>query len=290
MQFSDTNKSALIYDSDTTLGYTITEDLLRKGCKVYLFLLSDRQENDRFSLLLNADYTLEIFYLSENCIDNYLDKIFSISPQKIFIIPQRFELAYVLSDRSETISQQQVDFNYFSLLLTRYAENQGVPIFTSKGYLVDSDNLSKLVDRIVEFLYSPDRQLWFNTLDVLLCISPQFLFKQPFEDDLNLDFRIFPHIQLRDLLKCIFEALGAELEFSGKGIQEKGVIVDYEEELLVPSAHIRLGNTIIKINDKTYEKLAAIPAPAIVPSNTADLPQDISVIVRKLILKKTMSL
>lgn len=60
---------------------------------------------------------------------------------------------------------------------------------------------------------------------------------------------------VRDFVRLSFAELGIDVEFSGKGEREKGVIIDVDEARLVAlgidTAHIKFGQTVVKV-DPTY--------------------------------------
>lgn len=60
---------------------------------------------------------------------------------------------------------------------------------------------------------------------------------------------------VRDFVRLSFSELGIEIEFSGKGEQEKGVIIDVDEERLaelnIDKSLIKFGQTVVKV-DPTY--------------------------------------
>src|SRR5690606_17923999 len=61
---------------------------------------------------------------------------------------------------------------------------------------------------------------------------------------------------VRDFVKMGFAELGIDVEFSGKGDLEKGVIIDVDEQRLIelaikPSA-IKLGQTVVKVDPAYY--------------------------------------
>lgn len=60
---------------------------------------------------------------------------------------------------------------------------------------------------------------------------------------------------VRDFVRLSFAELGIEIEFSGKGEQEKGVIIDVDEERLaelnLDKSLIKFGQTVVKV-DPTY--------------------------------------
>ena len=61
---------------------------------------------------------------------------------------------------------------------------------------------------------------------------------------------------VRDFVKSSFAELGIEIEFSGKGEQEKGVIIDVDEarlnELGIDQEHIKFGQTVVRVDPMYY--------------------------------------
>lgn len=61
---------------------------------------------------------------------------------------------------------------------------------------------------------------------------------------------------VRDFVKLAFSELGIELEFSGKGINEKGVIIDIDNQkannLNLNLEHLKLGQTLIKVDPRYF--------------------------------------
>jgi GDPmannose 4,6-dehydratase len=61
---------------------------------------------------------------------------------------------------------------------------------------------------------------------------------------------------VRDFVRLAFAELGIEIEFSGKGEQEKGVIIDVDEERLaelkIDKSVIKFGQTVVKVDPAYY--------------------------------------
>ncbi|MCL7988846.1 GDP-mannose 4,6-dehydratase [Sphingobacterium sp. lm-10] len=57
---------------------------------------------------------------------------------------------------------------------------------------------------------------------------------------------------VRDFVRLSFSELGIEVEFSGKGVAEKGVVIDRDQdrmkELGIDADHIKLGQTVVKVD------------------------------------------
>lgn len=61
---------------------------------------------------------------------------------------------------------------------------------------------------------------------------------------------------VRDFVKMSFAELGIEIEFSGKDVQEKGVIIDVDEakveSLGLKSDNLKLGTTVVRVDPKYF--------------------------------------
>ncbi len=61
---------------------------------------------------------------------------------------------------------------------------------------------------------------------------------------------------VRDFVRLAFAEVGVEVEFSGKGVQEKGVIIDTDEtrlkELGINPSHIKFGQTVVKVDERYF--------------------------------------
>ena len=61
---------------------------------------------------------------------------------------------------------------------------------------------------------------------------------------------------IRDFVRLAFAEVGIEIEFSGKGVQEKGVIIDRDDDTLnqlcIPTDRIKLGQTVVKVDPQYF--------------------------------------
>ena len=61
---------------------------------------------------------------------------------------------------------------------------------------------------------------------------------------------------VRDFVRMAFAEVGIEIEFSGKGVMEKGVIIDCDEKLLselnIPFENVKLGQTVVKVDPQYF--------------------------------------
>lgn len=61
---------------------------------------------------------------------------------------------------------------------------------------------------------------------------------------------------VRDFVRMAFAEVGIEIAFSGKAEQEKGVIIDFDEEVLnrlnIPVENIKLGQTVVKVDTQYF--------------------------------------
>lgn len=256
MQFSDAQPSVLVYDSGTSVGLFLTQELIGKGLKVHLLLSEASANSSLYESIVKDKNLFEIHEFSGDCLSNYNAIIFPHQPQKIFIPPPKLVLNKLFSSELDNSPMQDVDDGRVALI--GYAQNQGIEVIQTPGYYCTDIEMEHIIDAIIAYLKSSNRYLLVNSLDVPLWISSQdnLPLSSNFEDMEFERLQQYYSLQLRDVIKVVFEVVGAELEFCGRGPQERGVIVDYENELLVESTHIRLGNTVVKINDTLHEQLS----------------------------------
>ncbi len=59
------------------------------------------------------------------------------------------------------------------------------------------------------------------------------------------------HLTFRDMVRTAFTNQGVEIEFSGKGINERGVVIDIDEykfaELAIDANTLRFGQTVVRV-------------------------------------------
>ena len=59
-----------------------------------------------------------------------------------------------------------------------------------------------------------------------------------------------------NFVRLAFAEAGVEVEFSGKGVQEKGVIIDADEnrlkELGIDPANVKFGQTVVKVDERYF--------------------------------------
>jgi hypothetical protein len=154
-------------------------------------------------------------------------------------------------------------------LLILLAEQNKITIIQHDFWQCTSEILDEVITKILHSIFSENgRKMYLNTLQadfvfieklpyvelLVKCIkdSPEVL-KSELEDS---------QISIRDIFRLVFDVFGAEIEFCGKGEHERGVIVDYEDDILslsnINTSKIRLGNTIVKLNEVNYNRISAI--------------------------------
>lgn len=61
---------------------------------------------------------------------------------------------------------------------------------------------------------------------------------------------------VREFVRMAFNQLGIEVEFSGKGVHEKGVIIDIDTECMeqagLTADHLRFGQTVVKVDSRYF--------------------------------------
>lgn len=249
----------LIYDPYSLCGYYLAKNLLAKGYTIILFSNLKLFNSLGTSSELDLIKSIEFYDLNNGCENNFgaifsrnnIHKIFYIysfvSCDFIFEGTHFFDYATEQMGISETL-----DF---------FAKENSIEVIAHKGFHCTAEVLEGIINRIGDFLLNQNKRLYVNilNLDLIFCSQTEYvnILEQilTFGEDTNHKFSSY-FLGLRDVFRILFEELGAEIEFCGKEAHERGVIVDYDEDFLteknISIPKIRLGNTLIKINDDNY--------------------------------------
>src|SRR5690606_40984604 len=103
MQFSDAQPSVLVYDSGTSVGLFLTQELIGKGLKVHLLLSEASANSSLYESIVKDKNLFEIHEFSGDCLSNYNAIIFPHQPQKIFIPPRSEEHTSELQSRENLV-------------------------------------------------------------------------------------------------------------------------------------------------------------------------------------------
>lgn len=252
MQTEQGKQFIVILDPFSSRGISLAKDIIAKGYVVQLFL--DKQLTDEQELLNLKVFqsSLVIYDILESCESNNLEKLFVGHLTKILCIRKE-----VLSD---WIFDTYYDFSQAHRLLEcqrkflQLAEQNSIQIEYIPSNYQYTSVFEELVSKIFEFICNDQKRLYVNSLDFNIIYSLDDNKSEDIDDhqDYLLNEGSFS-LGFRDLIKLVFECIGAEIEFCGRNENERGVIVDYDEQILleagVYSEKIKLGNTIIKINE-----------------------------------------
>ncbi|WP_159636651.1 hypothetical protein [Sphingobacterium composti Ten et al. 2007 non Yoo et al. 2007] len=257
MQQSITHKH-LIYDPYSPCGYYLAKILIAKGHQVML-LSNQEYVNTRYAEEDLDNRSFEYYDIKNSC-DSNLFKILSKEDFSEFIyIKSMLSSAFIFE--SSYSFENEIKQKEIRLLLDSFASENNIEIVEHRAFHCNKEVMEGIINRIGDFLLDKNKRLYVNLLDlnIIFCADNEYV---NILDDIIEKYNERNHlfipnvISLRDIFKVICEELGAELEFCGKGEHERGVIVDYDEDFLtdrnIDIPKIRLGNTLIKINDGNY--------------------------------------
>lgn len=291
------SKNLIIFDPYTTNGFLLAQKLLTKGYSVLLFT-----NTTKTNLLVNSSSEelkpqLSFCDITKGCIDNYASNEFFQQSEYLIIINS-------LADK-ECIFDTQYDFKnelhaaQLKYNLSLFAKENQIKIIESGIWHCSPAILDLLITAILDFLRNEsERRLYLNTLhcDFFLMENSTYLeileqsVDTKFGDDLIIETQS-SQINIRDIFRLVFEELGAEIEFCGRAEHERGVIVDYDEDVLSPlkfdSSKIRLGNTVVKINEQKYNIINDIIKSGFNKENTFELRTNILSEIKRLVKSKT---
>lgn len=265
---NQSTKTLIIFDPYTTNGFLLAKKILAKGYKIYLYtnrlrcdFLFDFPSND-------LDPKLIIYDLSKGFSDNLVPEFFFRLSEYLIIIDSLPETILFLDDTCG-FSYELYATQLKEKLLFEAKENHVKTVDTGIWHF-SLENLDELVSRIFDFIqHDSEPRLFLNTLQCDFFLMENSLYldllentvdNQPTEDLITAIEN--SRSSIRDVLRLVFDELGAEIEFCGRAEYERGVIVDYEDDILTRlifnTSKIRLGNTIVKINELNYNEISAV--------------------------------
>jgi len=265
---NQSTKTLLIFDPYTTNGFLLAQKLLTKGYTIYL--CTNRLKCNHLSNFPSDDLDakLTVYDLSQGSSDNLVPEVFFRLSDCLIIINSLPD-AKLFLDTTCGFSYELYASQLKDKLLHKAKENQ-VKIVDGEFWHCAPGILEQLISRIFDFLqHDSERRLFLNTLQCDFFLMENSLYldllekvvdSQPTEDLITLveNYRS----SIRDVLRLVFEELGAEIEFCGRAEYERGVIVDYEDDVLTRLisniSKIRLGNTIVKINELNYNDISTV--------------------------------
>ncbi|MCA5003922.1 hypothetical protein [Sphingobacterium bovistauri] len=266
MEQNQYSESILIYAPFSFAGIFTPNNLLKKGFSVQL--LTHRGEvNAGFLPYFNgADTQLRVFEIDECCTDDIFKSEDLFNVQKILLLKGIQSKDWIFNTSFDEGSLLRIIACENKFL--QYAEVNAIPVINSTAFYCSSVNFEEIIIHILSFFKEDTRRLMVNSLDLIIHLPDYFNADKLFIGDQHhivIDQNSMTSV--RELIRCTFEPMGLEIQFSGKGVHERGVIVDFDDDTLAQfglhSSKIRLGNTVVKMNDfanssiETYLNLQA---------------------------------
>lgn len=284
-------KHFILVDPYLKDGILLAKKLLSIGYYVSVIGDTANSEVDVISTRQSSNNDLEILDIKNGCINN-------IIPNNDLKFSKKFYVLNTLKSVNSIFTvpntkENNALFAEFIHGIKRFAIENQIEICYNKIHHCELSFIEEIIDYLNSFFKNNEKRLMVNSLDIVWFVGGKNMFIDEIVKDIldsNSDADNFSNrITFRDLLKIYFEVLGAELEFCGKGEQERGVIVDYAEEILslhgLGSQKIRLGNTVLKINDlhdsSLFEKLKGQNLNSLDSNLSAELEGKIKRLIKK---------
>lgn len=260
-------KTLTIFDPYTSNGNLLAQKFLNSGYKV--LLLADKTNSQLQHISASKDLNSDFIFLDvlDSCIDNLSVLETILESENLIVIKSLidakcfFDLSYDFQNEIEIVELKQ------QLILL--AEKNDIPIIQHDVWQCTDEILDGIITKILEFIVAENsRKMYVNTLHADMFLMEKLSYVELLEKCVRNSSEVLwselngSQINIRDLFRLVLDELGAEIEFCGKGEQERGVIIDYEDHILslynVDRSKIRLGNTIVKINEENYNNISAV--------------------------------
>lgn len=286
-------KTLLIFDPYSINGFLLAQKLHSRGYSVVLYTDRSKHTFESNFTTVGSDTELIICDLSQSCNDNFLVDDFFQQSEYFIVINSLVDIKWL----SDSAYNPKNDLHLAQLkkkLILQAEENQ-VKVVEPKVWHCSPEILDQLITTILDFLQEDSqRRLYFNLLHCDLFLMENDSYLELLEKSISgslVDNLIaeLPHylISVQDVLRLVFEELGAEIEFCGRAEQERGVIVDYDELVLAQSefdtSKIRLGNTVVKINESNYSEISSLLNYGIRKEKLLESAFDVLLIAKRLI-------
>lgn len=269
MSKDNLDQNIIIIDPFSSNGLILARDFSLKKRLVTLFTSSIFINNSDFLGQNEVEDNLQIVDVSDSCVDNLMKYFFSHNYSRIFIIKPLFDVDLIFKELSEVEIEQFNKISSLEIAIKNYALKNDIGVYGNDCFFVTSLFLEKFVEKLINFLQSDQKRLLVNSFDFTLLYNHKLNLRDYYSTFLNVDnsFELDSDASasiftIRDLFRVVFEELGAELEFSGKNENERGVIVDYMDDFPFKNdllTHkIKLGNTLLKLNDKIHSRLSNV--------------------------------
>jgi CheY-like chemotaxis protein len=288
-------KTLTIFDPYTSNGNLLAQKFLNSGCKV--LLLGDKTNSQLEHISTSKDLNSDFIFLDvlDSCIDN-LRALGTIRQSENLIVIKSLAGTKCFFDLSYDFKNEIV-ISELKKQLILLAEKNEIPIIQHNLWQCSGEILDGVITKILEFIVDENnRKMYVNTLQADLFLMEKLSYVELLEKCIRYSSEVLwtelhaSQISIRDLFRLVLDELGAEIEFCGKGEQERGVIIDYEDDILslynVDRSKIRLGNTIVKINEANYNKISAVSKFESKRDNHTSLSNINSLLIKRLIKSK----
>ena len=265
MSQCQSSKVILIVDPLPANGLLLAEKFLSNSYHVLLLTTKSKDVKALASEDILRKSNIEIHDLENSCNDNLSCKISSYDYEQIIFIDRIFDSELLFGPEIEDEFVLQSRINKVKKDVTNLSEFKNISLIHFPFYSCSLSFIEEITKAIIHYLRSEERRLYVNFLNIIFHVEtdyiPENLFLNPVETSIPslVEEPQFNLISLRDIFRSVFEVLGAEIEFCGRDAYERGVIVDFDEAVLTElgfsTPKIRLGNTVVKVNEQNYETI-----------------------------------
>ena len=281
MQIHPFSSTILLFSPCATTGIQFAQEFLSQGFKVQLITAKESCK-DQTSFQIDQ---LKILFIEDLAAPSVsvINNLYDCS--KIYLLGGMYTSDWIFKENCDFNTVHQI--GSWEAKLQEYASSYGIPLEQDTGLYCLRNVLEELINKIFKFIRGEEKRLFVNHLDFHFKLLPS-----SFDHENTALFKLSDGISLRDVFKIFFEEIGAEMEFCGRGINEKGVIVDFDEDSLsavgLASPKVRLGNTLVKINESTFKVIQPFIADSTNVSNTTIMPGTAMAEIIKDMVKKAL--
>ena len=257
-------KEVLIFDQSSNSSLLLAKSFLSNDYVVTLVIAENLIDANTFSLLQLWQDRLTIIDIESGCNNNYLSKISAKHFTKIILLKEFSNTNLLFSPDLQEYLVVDTLIKKMEVDLLQYAKAKNIPLYQPSHYHCTPEFINEIVEIIIIELLYKEKRTYINYLDLILEVESNSSYvdqlvhalesKNEYNEILATAANL---VSLRDIFRAILEECGAELEFCGRGGNEKAVVVDFEESVLfqlgIDTRKIRLGNTLIKIDDRNYD-------------------------------------
>lgn len=287
------SNTIIIFDPYSTNGFFLAQKLRSKGYSIILYSDSTRHNHSINFSSYESHGEFMVCDLLKSCNNNFVVSDYFVKSEYLIVMNSKYDVKWIFD--TDYDFENEIKYAQVKEYLIHYAQRNHIKIKEHEIWHASPEILNQIINTTIAFLHNHSlRRLYLNTLDFEFFLMENSTYLALLESSINqqcesnLLNEIEPNrISLREVLRLLFEELGAEIEFCGKGENERGVIVDYDESILretiFNSSKIRLGNTIIKIDGSSYDRNSIIPIPKLTNRYATDYSDSIILVVKRLI-------